>query len=141
MLCVSKLQAGFTLIEMMIVVAIIGILAAIAYPSYDEHIRAARRADAQAGLMELAQYMERRYTSQGAYTTDNKDLPFSEAPKDGSTKYYDLSLAKGASVSAFILQAIPKGVMSGDACGTLTLSNTGLKGQGGGATLAKCWKR
>lgn len=55
-------QTGFTLIELMTVVAIVGILAAIAYPSYQEHIRRANRADAQASLMELAQFMERSYT-------------------------------------------------------------------------------
>lgn len=138
-------RAGFTLIEVMITVAIIGILAAIAYPSYQEHVRKARRADAQSGLMELAQFMERHYTSQGGYLANGNSgasptLPFSETPKDGTTKYYDVTLS-AASASAYTLQAAPKGAMAADDCGSLTLTNTGAKGQGSGGTLAECWRR
>jgi prepilin-type N-terminal cleavage/methylation domain-containing protein len=89
-------SGGFTLIELMIVVVVIGILAAIAYPSYQEHVRKARRADAQTALLELAQFMERHYTANGKYLTSANaapTLPFSEAPKDGTGKYYDLSFA------------------------------------------------
>lgn len=135
---------GFTLIEVMIVVVIIGILAAIAYPSYQEHVRKARRADAQTALLELAQFMERHYTANGRYLTADDaapDLPFDEAPKDGSSKYYDLSFAATPTASSYTLSAEPKGVMSDDACGTLTLSNTGAKGQAAGASLAQCWAR
>src|SRR5690606_38472416 len=85
-----KSSAGFTLIEVMIVVAIIGILAAIAYPSYQDHVRKSRRADAQTALLELAQFMERHYTTNGRYLTSANAapaLPFSEAPKDGTTKF------------------------------------------------------
>lgn len=135
---------GFTLIEVMIVVAIIGILAAIAYPSYQEHVRKARRADAQTALLELAQFMERHYTANGSYLTaagTAPGLPFTEAPKDGSSKYYDLSFAATPTASGYTLRAAPKGAMAGDACGTLTLSNTGAKGQKAGASLAECWRR
>lgn len=142
--CPTPAQRGFTLIEVMVVVVILGILAGIAYPSYLEHVRKARRADAQTALLELAQFMERYYTANGRYVTGSNaapTLPFSEAPKDGSTKYYDLGFAAAPTASGYTLQAAPKNAMSGDHCGTLTLAHTGAKGQASGATLAECWRR
>jgi len=130
---------GFTLIELMTVVAIIAILATVAYPSYMDHIRKARRADTQAALLELTQFMERHYSLNNTYLcrqdtgpcagktvgTDPPDLPFDEAPKDGDTKYYDLSFAGAVDATSYTLQAVPKGGMAGDACGTMTIDNTG----------------
>ncbi|WP_019339723.1 type IV pilin protein [Stutzerimonas stutzeri] len=149
MQCKSPSSAGFTLIEVMIVAAIISILAAIAYPSYQEHVRKARRADAQAALMELAQFMERHYTANGRYLTAADAnpanaapaLPFTEAPKDGATKFYTLGFPATPTASAYTLQAVPKNAMANDSCGTLTLAHTGAKGQKAGATLAQCWRR
>lgn len=139
-----KMSSGFTLIEVMIVVAIVGILAAIAYPSYQEHVRKAKRADAQTALMELSQFMERHYTSHGRYLKANgdaPDLPFDAAPKDGS-KSYDLAFAENSpTASSYVLEATPTASMANDSCGTLTLSNTGAKGQDAGASLAECWRR
>jgi len=75
---------GFTLIELMIAVAIVGILAAIAYPSYIEHVRKTRRADAKAVVLELSQWMERFYTENSRYdkTRAGVDvaLPFTQSP-------------------------------------------------------------
>lgn len=144
-----KTSRGFTLIEVMIVVAIVGILAAIAYPSYQEHVRKARRADAQAALTELAQFMERHYTANGRYlTAANANpanaapaLPFTDAPKDGATKFYTLEFSATPTASAYTLRAVPKNAMANDSCGTLTLAHTGAKGQKAGATLAQCWRR
>lgn len=136
---------GFTLIELMIVVAIIGIIAAIAYPSYQEYVRSAKRADAQTALMELGHFMERYYTGNGRYVDgSNKqpNLPFTQAPKDGAIKAYELGFAQGSpTASTYILQAVPTGSMADDKCGTLTLSNTGAKGQKNGMTQTQCWKR
>ncbi|MCJ1884809.1 type IV pilin protein [Pseudomonas sp. LA21] len=135
---------GFTLIELMVVLAIVAIIAAVAYPSYQEYVRKARRADAQASLMELAQFMERYYTTNGRYTTSADaavTLPFTESPKDGATQYYSLAFSGTPTATTYVLSATPKGAMSGDSCGTLTLNNAGVKGQGSGATLSQCWRR
>ncbi len=135
---------GFTLIELMIVIVVIGILAAIAFPSYQDYVRRAKRADAQSALLELAQFMERHYTANGTYLTpDDKApvLPFTVAPKDGTNSNYDLSFVGKPTASGYTLQAVPRGSMAGDACGTLTLNNMGAKGQAVGATLAACWRR
>ena len=138
-------NSGFTLIEVMIVVAIIGIIAAIGYPSYQEHVRKTKRADAQSALMELAQFMERYYTANGRYLTSANaapTLPFTEAPKDGASKSYNLAFAASSpTANSYTLQATPKNSMAGDKCGTLTLTNTGAKGQAVGATMADCWRR
>ena len=82
---------GFTLIEVMVVVAIIGILAAIGYPSYQNQVQKTRRADAKAALMEFAQGAERYYTQNGDY--DGYVPPFDESPRDSSNKFYDLVFA------------------------------------------------
>ncbi|WP_371233246.1 type IV pilin protein [Pseudomonas sp. QE6] len=135
---------GFTLIELMVVVAIVAIISAVAYPSYQEYVRKARRADAQASLMELSQFMERYYTANGRYTTSADaavTLPFTESPKDGASKYYTLAFSGTPTATTYVLSATPKGAMSGDSCGTLTLNNAGVKGQGSGATLSQCWRR
>lgn len=131
-------QAGFTLIELMIVVAVIAILAAIAYPSYDDFVRRARRADAQSALMELAQFMERYYTTNGTYA--GAALPFTEAPRDGSSKYYDLGFSVIPGASTYTLQAAPKGAMAGDECGSLRLAHTGARSHTGAAPAARCWR-
>jgi type IV pilus assembly protein PilE len=136
-------SSGFTLIEAMIVVAILAIVAAIAYPSYQEHVRKARRTDAQASLFELAQFMERYYTTNGRYIQSNGNapaLPFTESPKEGTTKYYDLSFSGTPTSAAYTLQAAPKGAMQNDQCGALTLSNTGVKGQSNG-NASTCWRQ
>ena len=130
------LQRGFTLIEMMITVAIVGILTAIAIPSYSEYIRRGHRADARAGLMQAAQWLERAATANGVYPTTA--LPNVLQWKDGNGvsdpgKRYDIGFVVGNSNAAFTLQAIPKspGPQASDKCGTYTLSSTGVQGADG----------
>lgn len=137
----STAKRGFTLIELMIVVAIVAVLAAIAYPSYQEQIKRSRRADAKTVVMENAQFMERFYTQNGTYL--NATLPILEAPKDGGAKFYDLAFAGGQpTATTFIVTATPKNAMLGDACGTLTINQAGLKSISGGTkSVDECWTR
>ena len=137
----SAARNGFTLIELMIVVAIVAVLAAIAFPAYQEQIARSRRADAKTVVMENAQFMERFYTQNGTYL--NATLPILEAPKDAGTKFYDLAFAGGQpTATTFTVVATPKGAMTGDACGAFSITQTGFKNVSGGTRSAdECWSR
>ena len=150
----KQLQQGFTLIELMITVAIVGILAAVTYPSYQNSVMKSHRADAKSALLELASYMERHATESGCYLDPGADnqcetgdetipvLPFTVTPKTG-TAYYDLVLFP-VDATSFTLSANPIAGTSqaNDDCGSLTLTNTGVKGVipiVSGLTEADCW--
>lgn len=141
---VTTRQAAFTLIELMIVVAIVGILAAVAYPSYLDYIAKARRGDAVSVLMENAQWMERYFTQNNSYLNGaaNPVLPILEAPKDGTAKYYDITFSGTNTQTTYTLVATPKGGMASDACGAFTLTEAGVKGTSSGTLSSQqCWKR
>lgn len=143
----KHLGKGFTLIELMVVVAIVGILAAIAYPSYTEQVARSRRTDAQGMLLQAAQWIERQYTVSNAYnkkgdngTMDTAALQPLLLLNPKSAEAYTLSFVS-VTAEAFTLQMVPKNVMSGDKCGTYTLTNTGDKRVSGSADRATCWER
>ena len=136
-----KAQRGFTLIEVMIVVAIVGILSAIAIPSYSEYIRRGHRADARAGLLQAQQWLERASTATGVYPTA---LPASLTWAADTTKRYTISIASPVPGSTFTLTATPKGAQVGDKCGNFTVTNTGLRGAKGvttGSIVTECWNK
>lgn len=138
---IRRSSAGFTLIELLIVVAIVGILAAMAYPSYVRSIQKSWRADSAACLLELAHGMERRFTTNGSYV--GTAVPTAGCRTEGSmSSRYTFSFAADPTASAFTLRAVPvsAGPQANDACGTLTIDQTGLKGQSSGS-VADCWRR
>lgn len=131
-------QHGFTLIEVMIVVAIIAILAAIGIPSYNEYIRRSHRAEAKNFLMAISQRMEQNYTLSGRYDQDQDgddiDQDFinktgmASVPISGSTRYNITFAANQPQEGTFTLLATPTGAQTGDKCGVLMLNQQNIKG-------------
>jgi type IV pilus assembly protein PilE len=141
----ARTQSGITLIELMVVVVIVGILASIAYPSYQEYVRRGQRAAARAQLMEAAQFMERMFTMTNNYTLAAGGaaiaLPpdLTRAPKPPSAATYNIALAPTATTFTLIAAPVAGGSMAGDRCGSLTLDQSGTQGRTGAAPVAECW--
>ncbi|MBO2693025.1 type IV pilin protein [Shewanella algae] len=130
-----KKAAGFTLIEAMITVVIIGILAAIAYPSYVQYIAKSTRAEAHAALMRLANLQEQYYLDNRTYATDMTKLGLNASPFITENGHYSIA---STGTGSFTLTATAQGVQASrdSKCKTLTLTDAGVKG---GAS-AECWK-
>lgn len=130
-----NISKGFTLIELMIVVAIVGILAAIAYPSYTEYVKRTHRSEIASLLSEQTQTLERFYSKNSGTYVGATGL-------SGGNSYY--TIVSTLNAQDFSLAATGKGIMLNDKCGVFTITNTGARtnpGATNGTTSKDCWSR
>lgn len=120
---------GFTLIELMITIAILAIIMGIAIPAYNNQVERTRRADAIAGLMQAAQQLERCFTRNNSYA----DCPFETESPDG---FYTIA-RQGNAANSFNLTATGQGAQSEDDCSPFGLDNLGNKTAG--SETDRCW--
>lgn len=135
----AKDISGFTLIELMITIAIIGILVAVALPSYQEYVVRTNRSAAQNFAMEVANMQERFYLDNRSYAADLATLGASLPSEISGAYAVSVTADNTANPPSYMISAAPKGTQaSRDDCGTLTLNNKGEKGYASGAT--RCWE-
>lgn len=128
---------GFTLVELMIVVAIVGILGSIAYPSYQDYIMRTNRSAAKACLMEHAQFMERFYTTNLTYADADPDLG---CRTNGNLNQRYTIAPSNLGQRTYRVTAVPQGAQLRDTeCGTLSIDQSGARGVTGTEPVARCW--
>ena len=135
----NKKQHGFTLIELMIAVAIVGILAAIALPNYTEYVKRASRAEAVAALLDAANKQEQYFVDNREYTELASDLGIQSKTENG---HFELTI-KVVDKNTFTITAKPiAGSVKGDkSCKEIWITDTGLKGKTGSGDVDYCWGR
>ncbi|MEZ5491491.1 MAG: type IV pilin protein [Gammaproteobacteria bacterium] len=155
----KAVQRGYTLIEILIVVAILGILAAVAIPSYQNSVLASNRSVAQAALLDVANRQEQFYLDNRTYTTDLANLGYPAAMvfsnggnsavavnsnhslvvSSSTERVYFVQVNK-ANATTFAISAAPQLSQAGDGeCGSLSLTSTGVKAETGSGTASDCW--
>lgn len=128
---------GFTLIELLVALACVGLLASLAWPSYQSLILKSQRAQARASLLQAAHWFERAASANGSYPLSN-DVPASVLHIDGQR--YKMSVTSTA--QSYTLSATPQGTQAADTCGVLTVNHVGVRSvQGASQTAAQCWSR
>lgn len=136
---------GFTLIELMIIVVVIGILAAIAIPAYSDYVQRSRRADAKSSILAIQLEQEKWRANNVAYTSDLTDLGFDSSDNvDSIDGFYTVDIANGASTANYTVTAVPTGPQATDDCGTFILTVTaasGAQATASGGTEEECWQR
>lgn len=125
---------GFSLIELMIAVAVMGILAAVAFPSYQQYVMRGHRAEAQAHMMDIAGRQGQFLIDNRAYGGTLGELGMTTPARVASK--YTIAIASGNTPPTFTITATPTGSQASEQCGTLTLNNAGAKTASGTGT---CW--
>lgn len=138
--------AGFTLMEIMVVVIIVGILAAIGLPTYQEAMRKSRRTDARESLMEAASREEQYMLDRSSYTADMTDLGYAADPMISEEQHYSIDRVASAACAVdddncYVLRATPRASSpqnDDERCKTFTLDSTGAQ-TATGTDAANCW--
>ena len=133
---------GFTLIEMMIVVALIGIIVAFGYPSYRDQVIKSHRAEGMGELLELADRLERYYSDKNTYATATLGTAATDV-YPAVTKKQNYALAIDGTKTddiKFSITATPQGTQTADKCGTFILNSDGTKSITGSVDVDECWK-
>ena len=146
----KRFTRGFTMIELMVAVAIIGILAAVAMPQYSQYVRRGKRAEARTVLLQAGLAFQRFYAANDAYNIDRAGTAWAppsalqQSPSDGTTasaNYVWDQVNSTTTGTAYLLIFSPANTMVGDMCGSYTLDQTGARGVlNATATQAECWR-
>ena len=132
-----KNTQGFTMIELMIVVAIIAIISAVAYPSYQDSVRKANRADAMDTMLDTAQRLERCFTTYGSY--NHASCPVQGGDTIDSTHaHYEVAVTSAASTYSLTATPVSDQQQADAKCTSFTITNTGLK-SATGSDSTHCW--
>lgn len=127
--------SGFTMLELMLVVAVIAVIAAFAFPGYQEFVRKSRRTQVKSDLQEIQQNMERQFTMQNTYAGFPLG-PFVTSPRNNPpVAFYRVRFSAGPTATTYTLQATPVGPQVGDRCGIYTINQAGVKT----ANENDCW--
>ena len=143
-------SCGFSLIELMITIAIVGILASIALPSYVSYLARGKRAEAKQALLENALFLETHYTTRGFYSTAKGNstaptLPVTQVPRSGTANY---TISASVTNIGYSLRATPTGTMASDKCKSYGMDQTGAQSLWDGnqkitdtTLVSECWNR
>ena len=135
---IRRNMRGITLIELMVVVVIVGILAAIAYPNYQDFTSRAKRNEARAALLRLATNQERFYLNNNTFTADMTQIGFSSSPFTTETGYYVVSVTSATPSNFSATATYQYGGSEADKCLTFTIDGRGQKTSG---PDTDCWTR
>ena len=135
----NKKNRGMTLVELLIVVAIVSVLASVVLPTWNSQVQKARRADARNTLMFVQVEQEKYRADNGSYASSKSALGLSTY-KSTSRNYYNVSIVSSSAI-AFVASAAPNinGGQNSDSCGTFAINQSGPDGSGSYASLADCW--